>query len=150
MPVLAFGLSVLITEDQLWTDKRQNVDRTVVSTFKKNYAKLIITFKILFKILKWSHAVSPHHSLHSVASRCRHSDVHSRACLSSRSRSCPPVVHGRYNTQSRLGATACRSQRAQHRQQARQDALVARSDGTTWREWQEGGWIRIFMTNISR
>lgn len=78
--------------------------------------------------------ISPHHSLHIVASRCLHSAVHSTSCLSSRSRSCPPAVRYRYSRRSMLGATSCHNRPAQHRQRAHPYAWAAGTDGMTLRE----------------
>lgn len=87
---------------------------------------------------KRSDPLSPHHTLHSVASRCLHSGVHSTTFLSSRSRSCPPAVRYRCSTQSTLGATACQSRRARHTRPARPGAWADGSDGMTRKHMRRG------------
>lgn len=120
MPVVALGLSVLVTEDQLRTHKHAR-------------CMLDWRFKKCSRPLEKNDSkhVSPHRSRRTAASRCLRSGVRSTACLSSRSRSCPPAALCRYSTRSRLGATACRNRPAQRRQPARPGASAARSVGTT-------------------
>lgn len=82
---------------------------------------------------------SPRHILHNAASRCLRSGVHSTACLSSRSRSCPPAARCSYSTRSKPGATSCHSRPALRTRPARPHASAAGSDGTTWRKKTKKG-----------
>lgn len=118
VPVLSLRLGVLITEDQLGKRTYQSVS----------------SCHPLCRDIQEEVKPLPHHSRHSGASRCLHNGVHSTCCLSSRSRSCPQAVRGRYSTQSMRGATVCRSRPARRRRPARPAAWAACNDGMTGKD----------------